>query len=69
MSKEIPNKLELSNDCCLEFYDSFGVSLCYFERQADQFYRDLETEIDIDKEKAVEIIEWLKNKYQLNPKF
>ena len=58
-------KLEIAYGCRLEYYDSFGVSLCYVEHQADSWYTDTETEIDIDKDKAAEIVAWICDKYQL----
>ena len=59
------DELEITHDCRLEYYDSFGVSLSYKEHQADRWYSDTETEVDIDKDKAVEIITWLSDKFKL----
>ena len=61
-----PDQLEIGNGCSLKSYESMGVSISYMERQADHWYGDVETEIDIDKEKAAEIVIWLCEKYQLN---
>ena len=59
------DKLEIGNDCYLEYYKSFGVSLCYMEHQADSWYSDTKTEVDIDKTTAIKIVKWLNEKYQL----
>ena len=56
----------------LKAIESLGTSI--MNELEEQFYKRVYTvgddgRISFDKEKAVEIIEWLKNKYQLNPKF
>ena len=58
-------KLEIGNGCQLKYYKWCGVSLCYTEHQADSWYTNTETEVDIDKDKAVEIVAWLCDKYNL----
>ena len=65
MEITLSDRLEISGDCCLESYDHYGVVLCYVEHQADSYYSDTETTVDIDKDLAVKIIEWLTEKYQL----
>ena len=39
------------------------ITLEYTERQADPYYSDTETSLDIDKEKTVEIINMLKEAF------
>lgn len=57
-------KLEISYGCWLE--ESWGdVSLCYVERATDHWTTDSETTIDLDKEKARKIINWLQKKFNL----
>jgi len=60
-----PDKLELERTCYLQYYEHSGVSLCYIERQADPWYGDGETEVDIDRDMADKIIAWLREKYDL----
>ena len=61
-----PNKLEIAGSCSLKHYDYCEPSLCYTEHQADRWYSDNETEVDIDKAKAQEIIDWLAAEYNLS---
>jgi len=61
-----PNKLEITRSCWLEHYSHCAPSLCYIERQADSYYSDGETEIDIDKDTAIQIIEWLAEEHNLS---
>ena len=57
--------LKLSRACQLEYTAHSGVALCYTEHSPDHWYSDTETEVDIDKDKAAEIVAWLCDKYQL----
>ena len=59
------NILKLGRDCQLEYTPHSGGALCYTEHSPDSWYSDTETEIDIDKDKATEIVAWLCEKYQL----
>ena len=56
--------LKISDDCFLE-NDSWGgmkiASLNYTERAADHYHSDSETSITIDEMAAVEIIDFLKD--------
>ena len=56
-------KLKLGSSCWLE--DDYGdqASLIYTEHSTDYWSGDTETCIDIDKERAVEMIEWLQKKF------
>ena len=58
------NKFSISSDCYLQFDKWSGVSLNYTERQADTYYPDTETEVNIDENMAKQIINWLKEKYE-----
>ena len=43
------------------------VSLEYTEHQADGYYSDVETECDIEKDKAVEIVKFLMKHLDISP--
>ena len=45
----------------------FDVSLDYTERSPDSWYSDQETTVTIDREKAVEIIEFLQQTFSIKP--
>jgi hypothetical protein len=62
----IEQKLEIGSSCYFEWVDHMGVSLCYTEHSNDHWHRDTETDIDIDEEKAREIILFLKDKFNLD---
>ena len=57
--------VKLGRDCQLEYTTHSGVSLCYIEHSPDHWYSDTETDVDIDRDKAAEIVAWLCEKYQL----
>ena len=63
MEKE--DKIELSSGCWLEWYEHWGVTLNYVEHSTDHWHSDNETEIDIDAEKAKQIIDFLQRKFNL----
>ena len=65
--------LEIAGDCKL-VYSTAGdpvcwsdVSLCYVEHSQDHWHSDDETEHTLDKEKAVEIIEFLQEAFGIAP--
>lgn len=61
-----PDELVIAGSCRLKHYGYSEPSLCYTEHQADSWYSDNEIEVDIDKAKAQEIIDWLAAEYDLS---
>ena len=63
----ITRKVEMSSTCSFEFthYEGFkpDVDITYIEHSSDSYYSDSETTIDIDKEKAIEIIKFMKESF------
>ena len=59
------NVLELSKSCRFEYMQGCGVTLCYTEHSPDSWYSDMATEVDIDRAKAMEIIWWLSEKFDI----
>lgn len=64
-------QVELSPTCHLTKFIygecvSADISLDYIEHSSDHYHSDDETSIDIDKEKAVEIVEFLNEAFLLN---
>ncbi len=61
--------LELSSSCKLEAtsYDggSTYVSIEYVEHSTDHWHSDSNTSLDVSKEQAIEIIEFLKRNFNL----
>lgn len=57
------DKLDIGGGCRLEHTENWGVTLCYKEHQGDSWYSDTETELDINRAKAEEIIAWLRDKF------
>ena len=62
----VKKKIELSPNCIVELDVWGGVSLEYTEISPDPWYGDTETSVDIDKEKAKEIIEMLKEAFNIS---
>lgn len=63
-------QLEIGSTCHLtktEYSESVGpdITLDYIEHSADHWYQDRETSLDIDKEKAVEIIKFLQDAFAI----
>ena len=62
-------KVEITTNCRIEVmtYESFPttVAICYTEHSTDHWCSDSETEADITKDKAVEIITLLKQAFNL----
>lgn len=63
-------QVKLSSTCHLERVvygsdSSPSVSLDYIEHSSDSWYSDNETSLDIDKEKATEIIKFLEESFDL----
>ena len=57
--------LKLTSDCYFEWDKYSGVSLNYTERQADSWYSDTDTSVDIEKEDAQKIVDFLRSKYDI----
>lgn len=61
--------VKLSNSCNFVFdmWNSKESPVCleYTEHSSDNWHSDTETSIDIDKEKAVELVEFLKKYYSI----
>ena len=61
--------VKLSNSCNFVFdmwnSKEYPVCLEYTEHSSDHWHSDTETLIDIDKEKAVELVEFLKKHYNI----
>jgi len=66
MSDLITQKLEIGNSCYFEYCEYSGVSLNYTEHSTDHWHSDSEIDIDIDEEKAREVIFFLKDKFNLD---
>lgn len=62
-------ELHITRDCLLGAYvyerGKPDVYLQYVEHSPDHWYGDTETDIDIDREKAVEIVDFLKKHFKL----
>ncbi len=63
-------KVEIGSTCSLErvVYDeafSPEITLEYIEHSSDSWYQDNVTSLDIDKEKAIEIIQFLEESFDL----
>lgn len=61
--------VKLSNSCNFVFdmwnSEAYPVCLEYTEHSADHWHSDTETSIDIDKEKAIELVQFLKKHYNI----
>lgn len=56
-------KLDIDHNCWLDYGYGY-ISLNYKERSPDSWYSDIETDIHLDKEKCLQIIEFLHNAIQ-----
>ena len=64
--------LEISGDCRFEVFDfedcpTKYVSLEYVEHSPDAWYSDRDTSIDIDQDKAQEIVDFLCRHFNIQP--
>ena len=57
--------LKLTKSCWLEHTPGCQVGLCYVEHSPDPEYSDMDTVVDISRERALEIIQWLCEKFDL----
>lgn len=58
-------KVEVAHGCWFEYLEHMGVSLMYIEHATDHWSSDSETEVDIDKAKAEEIINFLQRRFNI----
>jgi hypothetical protein len=61
----VDDTLKLTKSCWLEHTHGYGIELCYVEHSSDHWHSNMDTEIDIDRERAMEIIQWLAEKIGL----
>ncbi|NOU20413.1 MAG: hypothetical protein HOO93_01250 [Methyloglobulus sp.] len=65
----IDEKINIGNGCCLTANYISGmqpdVAIEYTEYSTDHWHSDTETSIDIDKNKAIEIAEFLKKHFDV----
>jgi hypothetical protein len=59
------DKLKISPSCWLEDYGYGSISLCYIEHATDHWSSNSETDVDLDKEAAERIIDWLQSKFNI----
>ena len=59
--------LKLTSDCCFE-WDKWGnkVYLNYTEHSTDHWSSDTVTSVDIEKDEAQKIVDFLRSKYDLS---
>jgi hypothetical protein len=65
MDASVDNTLRLNRSCWFEHTPGYGIELCYVEHSPDPYYSDMDTTVDISREKALEIIQWLCEKFDL----
>ena len=59
-------KIDVGNGVYFDWTKYGGVTLNYTEHQADHWYSDTETSVDIEKEDAQKIVDFLRSKYDLS---
>ena len=66
----VEKQLEIQGENCCLTVNKYGllpteVTLDYIERSTYEMHDDTETNVDIDKEKAIEIIKFLKDAFDI----